>query len=151
MNEKQEHILNIMTIWIVTILGYQKLSIMNMNIAVNFEYWNYAPNRYRLFHQLLMILHDSPFSIATLISLSFGLCITATYFIIRPQQRDLQLFLFGVLLVGSFGAGYNAIIYPFLAIIGKYKDHPLAPILLIPLALTREFAFLMAVLFLITL
>ncbi len=136
-----------MMIWIATALGYQRLS--DMDIVVNFEYWNYAPNRYRLFHQFLMILHDNPLSIATLISLSFGICVTAAYFIIRPQHRDLQLFLLGVLLVGIFGYGYNAIIYPLLALVGKYKHHSLTPLLLIPLVLCKEFAFFVAVVFLL--
>ena len=138
---------NILIIWVATVLGHQKLN--TMNIADLLIYWDYAPNRYRLFLQLLIFLHEIPFSVITLISLTFGISMTITYLIIKPKDQDLILFIAAVLLVGGFAYGYNAIMYPMLAIIGKYKDHKLTPLLLIPLALFKEFTFVIAVLYLL--
>lgn len=143
----KEDLASIGIIWIITGLGYRTLQ--KISIVSKLEYWGYAPNRYRLFHQLLIYFHNNPLSVITLITLSFGLCMTAAYLIIRPKDQDLTLFIMGILLVGGLGYGYNALMYPILAIMGKYRDRPLTPLLLIPLVLTKEFAFFVAVVFLI--
>ena len=138
--------INLLIIWVATAIGLLKLR--EIDIAAKLECWTYAPNRYRLFHQLLIFLHDNPFSIVTLISLSFGVCVTISYFIIRPEGNDLSLFLLGVVLVGCFGYGLNAVMYPILALLSRYHKSPGAIFLLIPLALVKEFAFFVAVVFL---
>lgn len=140
-------ILNVMFIWFASALGWRLMQ--TYNVIGQLEYWTHVPNRYRLFHQLLIYFHDRPLSIYTLIALSFGICMTITYLIVKPKGEMLSIFLLGVIFVGALGYGFNAIIYPIMAIIGKYRDRSSISLLLIPLVLFKEFAFFVSLVFLV--
>jgi hypothetical protein len=142
----REDIANITMIWFSTAIGWKTLQ--NMDLAMKFDYWSYAPNRYRLFHQLLMLFHDNPFSIVTLISLSFGICMTVVYLTMKTDKRNIGILLLGTILTGALGYGYNAIVYPLMVVIGRLRNDKRVGLLLIPLALIKEFVFFIASVFL---
>jgi len=98
------------------------------------EYLEQEPNRYRLFDQFLLRLHGRPFSIVTWLSMAWGGSIGLTYVLLRPEGTDLLFFLIAVAGCSIMFFIRQAILFPLLALFALTYS----PLLLIPIALTKE-------------
>jgi len=98
------------------------------------EYLEHEPNRYRLFDQLLLRLHRKPFSIVTWQSMAWGGSVGLTYLLLRPEGTDLLFFLIAVAACSMMFFIRQAVLFPLLALFVLTYF----PLLLIPIALTKE-------------
>lgn len=102
--------------------------------------WESAPNRYRMYKQFLLFLHDNPFPLFTWLSLFWIICVYLTYLIIKPDSKDLLPFLVSITVLTLVRGVVDAPIYPILALLTVYRDKRWISLLLIPLALVKEIA-----------
>ena len=100
------------------------------------EYMHEDPEAYRLWDHILLHFHRRPFSIITLETLSFSLCVLVSYLLIMPTGLDGLLFLVGVLACSSNFSVRHSVQYPLLALLALTSS----PFLLVPLILTKELA-----------
>jgi hypothetical protein len=111
-------------------------------------YWQYAPNRYRLWEQItLWIAQGSASFVLDFTVLSWVVFVSLSYLVIRPIRHSWLLFLW----LGWFAYwGYitNAPVYFLLALVGHWEKRKRAAYLLVPLILLKEAAFIIAGLFL---
>jgi hypothetical protein len=94
------------------------------------------PNRYRLFLQLTLLLHNVlSINIFLLNASIFVILIIIIYFSLKPTGKDYYL----LLLIGTLPMPFQDIVPLFLLFaLVKYSDNNWAYLLLIPLALTKE-------------
>ena len=102
--------------------------------------WASAPNRYRMYKQLLLFLHENPFPLFTWLSLFWIICVYLTYLIMKPDSNNLLPFIVSITVLTLVCGIVDAPIYPILALLTIYRDKKWISLLLIPLALIKEIA-----------
>ena len=100
------------------------------------SYMHEDPEAYRLWDHVLLRFHRRPFSIITLQTMSFALCMMLSYLLIVPTGINGLVFVVGVLACSSNFSVRHSIQYPLLALMVLTSN----PIFLIPLILTKELA-----------
>ena len=100
------------------------------------SYMHEDPEAYRLWDHILLYFHRRPFSIITLETMSFVLCMTLSYLFIVPIGVNGLVFVIGVLACSSNFSVRHSVQYPLLALLALTSN----PVLLIPLILTKELA-----------
>jgi hypothetical protein len=98
------------------------------------DYLVREPNAFRLWDRTLLIFHRRPFSIYTLQSISFALCLVATYLFLTPRGDDLIIFLLSAIAMSSYTRVRASIGYPLLAMLVLTES----PLFLLPLILIKE-------------
>ncbi len=113
--------------------------IMGLDWEAIKNYWSYSPNAYRLFEQFLIWLETvTSISIKWYVILSWVICISITYLILKPKHFESVLFLLWVIWIAEWGNISNGPMYLILALIVKYADRKETPLLLIPLVFVKE-------------
>lgn len=112
------------------------------------DYWQYAPNRYRLWEQLLLMLSGS-FSITLLNIMSWFASFLIASLILHPiRGKEQRIIICWYIFVCLSGAFYNGPMFIILALLLKYHDNKYISLLLIPLTLMKEVVGLIGFLYL---
>lgn len=114
------------------------------NLDLNLSYFAAAPNRYRMFTQVLLALNDIPLSFTTLLCLSWGLSMAVLCLMVENEKQILLVLVWGVLMAVG-GAVTSGPMYPILYQLSVTRN----PRYLVPLALLKDHALILGVLFLL--
>jgi len=98
------------------------------------SYMDEDPEAFRLWDHLLLYFHKRPFSIITLLTMSFIFCMMVSYIIIMPAGVGGLVFAVGFMACAANFSVRHSIQYPLLALLGITGN----PVLLVPLILTKE-------------
>jgi len=109
-------------------------------------YMQYAPNCYRLWDQLLLYLHDHPFSYIMLTSTVWALSILGTWLLIRPDEMDTLALIIGAVSASLYFYIRQGPQYLLLAAL-VVSGSPAVLLLLVPV---KEYAVIVGVLYLLT-
>lgn len=99
-------------------------------------YMHESPEAYRLWDHVLLRFHRRPFSIITLETLSFSVCMLVSYLLFMPTGLYGLMFVAGVLACSSDFSVRHSVQYPLLTLLAVTSN----PVLLVPLILTKELA-----------
>ena len=140
-----QHFLCVGLFWTFAYARWQTMTFQNEAII---QQLHYNPHIYRLLTQLLISLDGTPFSFATLVSVTFALTATLLYLVCPPKDR-LVLASF-LIFVAASGSMRQAPVYLILALAIMYQSHFLTPVLAVPLAIIKEHAAIVLIIVLLT-
>ena len=91
--ERKEKTLDILFISIIIITTLSSWNIVKDLLNWWTYYWQFSPNAFRYFEQLLLYINTPFFTITAMSVWSWLIFLPLTYLIIRPQTEDSVLFL----------------------------------------------------------
>ncbi len=131
-------LLFVLLVCVFTYLGWWRAIVIDVESWIG-EYWQYSPNAYRLWQQLILFISSFSIPITTLNVISWAICLILVYPILRPGLREVLILLAWHALVCAWCTFYNAPALILIALAARYPNHRLAPALILPLTLIKEF------------